>query len=762
MLRLFFPTNELEEQSDDEDNFEDNNGDDEDDSKSRPSEWGLARITSPVSLHPPPIDFETGIKECLKSASSPDEEGKDEGREENRRGSFFDLGKLLGNQVGALDLSIYNPKLPPPEEAEEVPLMEEKTKGGSNLPWILHVHQSKDITFESGDGLNVYVDAARFLPENVFLSRVSAVVMREGGSVIVPYVGEGKSHSKATDWAGCSLSGSRLSPTFNLRVEYREDRFDPTAFLLIILACVDRKGTYHHVGVSTINLFYSSESKNRFETPPDPNIGEYCLNEGAFQLPIRYAWPEEDEKFVIEAYEKLERIPCATVLMRIEKAKKSLTGYGLASVFSSRLRPSQKDALITPAPNYGSKTYDSTRCKPDKNEQLCYGNIPKKLSKTKIRDTARALSRFYKFEDEMGDDDEKDNGSKKNERYFQKFVKKSLVKESGRLHSDFPMINPYRMRRFIAEVGFSVSIDGLENLNIRNSELAIVIYSLSPPSPFYNEDPTLRIAEDVEFTTKWDMSSVTNKPRFETGWFRFKEVEHSNELLLVIDVRALDTRKSNSLDGASADEETCEACLRPLGWGVLPIFDRDAQSEELLRESKVKFNLPDDREDDGKNNETSSAFVTAGNFQVPLFEGAVDRTTLDEIASISGEEGFDAAIRHVLVAKGKEVLRRRAKGEGGVTVHPNYSSAFVRICDSQIQHFAPEAGTLEFDESLLSGEHFKRNREKFKVKRSGGFFSGSPTSLRALAGGKDVNLVEWRRNTLRVLMKATGIDHYYA
>jgi len=83
----------------------------------------------------------------------------------------------------------------------------------------------------------------------------------------------------------------------------------------------------------------------------------------------------------------------------------------------------------------------------------------------------------------------------------------------------------------------------------------------------------------------------------------------------------------------------------------------------LLRESKVKFNLPDDREDDGKNNETSSAFVTAGNFQVPLFEGAVDRTTLDEIASISGEEGFDAAIRHVLVAKGKEVLRRRAKGE---------------------------------------------------------------------------------------------------
>jgi len=182
----------------------------------------------------------------------------------------------------------------------------------------------------------------------------------------------------------------------------------------------------------------------------------------------------------------------------------------------------------------------------------------------------------------------------------------------------------------------------------------------------------------------------------------------------------------------------------------------------LLRESKVKFNLPDDREDDGKNNETSSAFVTAGNFQVPLFEGAVDRTTLDEIASISGEEGFDAAIRHVLVAKGKEVLRRRAKGEGGVTVHPNYSSAFVRICDSQIQHFAPEAGTLEFDESLLSGEHFKRNREKFKVKRSGGFFSGSPTSLRALAGGKDVNLVEWRRNTLRVLMKATGIDHYYA
>jgi len=578
MLRLFFPTNELEEQSDDEDNFEDNNGDDEDDSKSRPSEWGLARITSPVSLHPPPIDFETGIKECLKSASSPDEEGKDEGREENRRGSFFDLGKLLGNQVGALDLSIYNPKLPPPEEAEEVPLMEEKTKGGSNLPWILHVHQSKDITFESGDGLNVYVDAARFLPENVFLSRVSAVVIREGGSVIVPYVGEGKSHSKATDWAGCSLSGSRLSPTFNLRVEYREDRFDPTAFLLIILACVDRKGTYHHVGVSTINLFYSSESKNRFESPPDPNIGEYCLNEGAFQLPIRYAWPEEDEKFVIEAYEKLERIPCATVLMRIEKAKKSPTGYGLASVFSSRLRPSQKDALITPAPNYGSKTYDSTRCKPDKNEQLCYGNIPKKLSKTKIRDTARALSRFYKFEDKMGDDDEKDNGSKKNERYFQKFVKKSLVKESGRLHSDFPMINPYRMRRFIAEVGFSVSIDGLENLNIRNSELAIVIYSLSPPSPFYNEDPTLRIAEDVEFTTKWDMSSVTNKPRFETGWFRFKEVEHSNELLLVIDVRALDTRKSNSLDGASADEETCEACLRPLGWGVLPIFDRDAQS----------------------------------------------------------------------------------------------------------------------------------------------------------------------------------------
>ena len=615
----------------------------------------------------------------------------------------------------------------------------------------------------------MYVDAARFLPDNVKLSRVTVMAFSALGVTIKPYGGEadaagttggsswfrGRSADTHTDWEPCGVASSMQMPTYKLRVEFREERFDPTLMILVVLACVNERGDYHHVGVSAVNAFYDFGSTNRFQSPADSNDTDVCLNEGAFQLPVHHMWPEGDAKFDVEEYRALPAIPCTTLLVRIEKAQRAPGGYGVLSVKSPGLKPEEREALRTPAPAYGQPAYDSTLCRPTPIEQKIYSALKDfRRGFLRVREVVQRLRMRYRFQDEgdgaAGDEDSyadaAESGAmlraRKEKEAVMKasanksteiFVLKSMVKPAGLLHSAFPPVNPFRMRRYIDEIGFFISIDGLDNMP--NKNLPFVIYSLSPPASFYSLDKNLVFTEDVELTNKWELTSFLSRPRFGNGLHHYRDVDYDEFMVAVLEVRLVDTRRSQKSSEVDSEADIDAKAFSEFGWTFVPIFAR------------------------GSNRETQ--FINAGAFRLPIFEGRVDRAVLDVLAKTRAYRG--SAFAAMVVDDKRKATQRMQDGLPTLRVHPNYATANVRLVDAQQPDFAPSSDVGDIDSVDVYSTRYtdalseaKIRTEKFVPKKGTGMFAKPIQSLI----GKSVDPAAWRKNVFKTLVVATGIDHY--
>ncbi len=99
--------------------------------------------------------------------------------------------------------------------------------------------------FEKGMGVDIYVDGARFLPDNTSVSKVQvSIYNRERESLM-----RGES--------GVAVLGSAdLSPRYDLKVTLRLPQLDPSLLLLVTLLTIDSSDNQVKVlGYSAINLF---------------------------------------------------------------------------------------------------------------------------------------------------------------------------------------------------------------------------------------------------------------------------------------------------------------------------------------------------------------------------------------------------------------------------------------------------------------------------------------------------------------------------
>ena len=113
-----------------------------------------------------------------------------------------------------------------PENApklEDVPLTNQLGAGldtiqeQSDRPWI-RAENPKNLSksFENGDGIDLYVDGARFLPKNVTISKMYVQMMWPNTDG--PPGKEAKPHP-----AFCDFNDSAFNPMFKLRHEYRDE-----------------------------------------------------------------------------------------------------------------------------------------------------------------------------------------------------------------------------------------------------------------------------------------------------------------------------------------------------------------------------------------------------------------------------------------------------------------------------------------------------------------------------------------------------------
>lgn len=179
-------------------------------------------------------------------------------------------------------------------------------------PFILNEkNQVNSELFQKDDMIILYVDGARYLPENVSFSRVVIKCYTSAGNEVV---------SKLKVAANLTKSTGQI-PFYGLREEidiYSNPNLDPTMIGVFKIETFDRaNGEQRIVGYSFFPFFLDKNIKSIIT---DPKEKKYVLQNGMYQLPIYSEKPDLKSPIKIEDLTKLEKLPCSTLLIRVDKA----------------------------------------------------------------------------------------------------------------------------------------------------------------------------------------------------------------------------------------------------------------------------------------------------------------------------------------------------------------------------------------------------------------------------------------------------------
>ncbi|GMF36588.1 unnamed protein product [Phytophthora fragariaefolia] len=244
------------------------------------------------------------------------------------------------------------------EDAEEV-----------DEPWI-RVDKTAEIqrrilggnSFQPGDGFNVMIDGGRGFPDSATISKVTVAALHADRTQVITENGT----------AFASMLSNAFDPIFDVYIEYRQNNFNPTLTLVIRIDTIELISKRPVIlGYSVFPVFLDAETRDQSNRP---SISQFILNEGGFQLPIhsQLQSAEANQLLSTKSCDEFPRIPCATLLLRVVKAK--LSGDGLSALSRKDFPPQEWEAkgVLQPRPPYCDQFYDSLRCIPSGIEEKIY------------------------------------------------------------------------------------------------------------------------------------------------------------------------------------------------------------------------------------------------------------------------------------------------------------------------------------------------------------------------------------------------------
>ena len=380
--------------------------------------------------------------------------------------------------------------------------------------------------YEKGDGIDFYVDAARFLPDNTSCTKVLVKAFNSNLEKV------GQSFGGLPD-----LASDAYSPVFGFRCEFRKPIFDPTTTIAVTLLTIDTQhNTERVLGYTAINMFLN---KQRNEQPTNPNDQDFIVNKGNFQMRIYCQEPYRKPPFGIGSYKKLEAIPCATLLIRIREAAKADNGL---RVLSNKDVPSSEwhiRGIVVKPPKYEDRAYNTSDCIPS--------NIERKLYELRqLRKPVTVRDATYQVQNQLG------IRLDLNDENLTKWIDQRL-----QVNPRTPMLDVKYFAKYNADLGFKVAVDAVHNTP--SDDPHVVIFCLNPPGALYSSTV---ITEDVLFTTKVEWTSSIKTPQYLDGFHTYKNIMFDKNLHLIIDVRAVSFAKQRPE-------------VLTVGWTILPIFSAD-------------------------------------------------------------------------------------------------------------------------------------------------------------------------------------------
>jgi hypothetical protein len=130
--------------------------------------------------------------------------------------------------------------------------------------------QLSNVPFKDGEGIDIYIDGARFLPENVTFSRV---IMRGFTSDYIRVIDPVK--------GTCDLDlSSARNPFYGFRYELRAPKLDPTIVVEATIETIDRSdGLEKIVGYAYFPLFLDASTRKQ---NVDRNFTNVTLQNGFY------------------------------------------------------------------------------------------------------------------------------------------------------------------------------------------------------------------------------------------------------------------------------------------------------------------------------------------------------------------------------------------------------------------------------------------------------------------------------------------------
>ena len=389
------------------------------------------------------------------------------------------------------------------------------------------------------DGFNVYIDGARFLPDNITLSCVQVKCMLPDYNP----VGE-------TVLGFPRFDDSAYSPKYKLRAEMHGETFaNPTTTLLMRVDGVDRytKETVV-IGYCALPAFLLADGSGK--QPEKSTEQDYHLNAGSFQVALHQRLPERTAPLFASFLDNIPRVPCATLLVRLLHAEKSEDGLKTLSIKDVEEEARGTSSLIVPAPTYESGAYDSVRyALPLRCERMLY-RYRNERDDPLIEEVTTLAKRSNVEEDKNVDVME--------DQELIEWIKQRLSKPS-----DFMGIN--HAVKYHPEAGFKLTLSGFHD--VKSDGILKVVYSLSPPASFYT---TPKLTEEVDFSLHTDPESKLHSQAFVEETHNYRDVPFDRNLVILFDVKSVTFNKKKR-NGE-------EFMVRDVCWTFLPVFDEASQT----------------------------------------------------------------------------------------------------------------------------------------------------------------------------------------
>jgi hypothetical protein len=380
--------------------------------------------------------------------------------------------------------------------------------------------------FEKGDGVDFYVDTARFLPDNTTCTKIVVKAFTSNLEKVGAPIG-----------GLPELTSSVYSPVYGFRTELRMQIFDPTTLAVVAFQTIDKsQGEVRVLGYAAINLFLHRIRKDQ---PVTANEQDYIINKGAFQLPIYCQEPYRKPPFSMASFNKLERIPCATVLVRIRAAAKSDDGLRTLGVKDALPSEWLMRGIVVPPPKYEDRIYNTSFCTPTATEKYLYMERVNRPDMT-VRDATKLVQQQLGYQLELNNEEMLD-----------------WIDQRLQVTPRTGMLDMKYFAQYSPKIGFKFVVDCVHNVPSANAH--VVIFSLNPPGTLYQGGVS---SQEVHFTTRIDWESAVKTQCYKDGFEVFRNIMFNRSLHMIVDVRSV-----------SFARQTPE--VTNVGWTILPIFSDD-------------------------------------------------------------------------------------------------------------------------------------------------------------------------------------------